>query len=111
MVVDDQDLVLEQADLVVAEVELEQTVAQQRMVEASAILPCALRLEVGIAARHPMDRQVPDADEIVEIELGYISADRELGVPSAARFPIHAQVGLEELKRPVGGRVAADRKV
>ena len=59
LVVEDQDLVLQLADEVVADVELEQAVAEQRMLDGRAELPCALRLEIGVAAGDALRRRSP----------------------------------------------------
>ena len=59
-VVEDQDLVLDLADQIVPDVELEQAVAEQRMLDGRPEFPGALRLEVGVAAGDavaPTDRR------------------------------------------------------
>ena len=90
--------------MVVAEVELDQAVAEQRMLDRGPEFPRALRLEIGIAAVDPLGRKVGEADEVVEVELGDRAPDRQLGVPAAARLPVERQVRLQELERAVRGR-------
>src|SRR5437763_1878130 len=94
-----------------AEVDLEEPIAEQRMIDARAIFPRALRLEIGIAPGNPVDRQVSDADEIIEVELRDRPTDRNLGVPATARFPVERQTRLQELERPVRDGIAADVQV
>src|SRR5258705_7987824 len=102
-----QDAVLKLADEVMAEVELDQPVAKQRMVDRGPEFPGALRLKVGVAAVDPPRRKVAEADEIVKVELGDGPFDRQLGVPPATWLPIQGDVGFEEFQRPVRGGVAA----
>ena len=46
--IEDQDAVLEQADEIVAEVELEQAVAEERVLDGCPELPGALRLQSAL---------------------------------------------------------------
>ena len=77
----DQDAVLEKADLVVPEVELEKSVTQKRMVDGCTEFPGALGLQACIAAVHPLRGQIGNADEVVKIELRHRAPDRKQGMP------------------------------
>src|SRR6185369_8280540 len=81
------------------------------MVDGRPIFPGALWLQVGVASGHPLNRQVANTDEVVEVELRDCPADRELGVPAAAGLPVDRQVRLEELECSVGDRVTADGQI
>ena len=107
----DEDPVLQQADLIMAQVELQQTIAEQRMIDGRPDLPCTLRLQLRISTVDTLRRKIGTADEVVEIELGYRPTDGEQGVPVAARLPVERDVRLEELELAVLLGIAADRKM
>src|SRR5437868_7650461 len=108
LIAEDQDLVLQLADEIVPQIELEQAIAQQRVFDARPELPGSLRLEIGIADGDPPGREVADADEIIEVELRDRPPHRQLRAPAAARLPVQSEVRLQEFEGPLRLRVAAD---
>src|SRR6478672_4236818 len=111
LIVDDQNLVLQLADEIVAEVELEQAVAEDRVFDGGSEFPRPLGHELGIGARDTLGRQVADTDEIVEVQLGDGAPYRELSVPTGAGLPVQRDVRLQEFQRSVGYCVSANAEI
>ena len=98
----DENPVLQQADLIMTKVELQQTVAEQRMIDGCPDLPCPLRQQLGIATVDALRRKIGTADEVVEIELGDRPTDGEKACqPPPAGFQSSVMFGLEELELAV----------
>ena len=102
----DQDAVLEVVDQVIADVELGEAVAEQRMLDRAAKFPGLLRHQVGIAGIDAIGREFGRADEVVEIELG----DGALGRQSAPCQPLPSfqssvRLGFQNLR---GSRSSVD---
>ena len=108
MLVEDKDPVLELADQIMAEIELDQPSPSSGWSAVKPEFPRALRLQFRIAAVDARGRQVGDADEIIEIELRDGAADGKLSVPGAARLPVDRQRRLEEFQRAIRDRVSAN---
>src|SRR5437868_4172072 len=107
----DQHAILEHADIVITQVELDLTVTEQWVIGGRAELPGALRFQVRIARIDTVCRQFGRGDEIEEVELGNSPLDRKLRVPLAARFPVDRQARLPELELAVSFRVTIDREM
>ena len=60
LIVEDQDLVLQLADEIVAEIELEQAVTEDRVFDGCPELPGPLGHELGVAAGNAFGRQVAE---------------------------------------------------
>ncbi len=71
-----QYAILQLADEVMPDVELEQSITEQRVVDSRSEFPAALGFQVGVAGVDAVGSQIPKADKVIEVELGNGPANR-----------------------------------